>query len=89
MTWCPKRAPSISSPFFVLENLVVGQCTGMTSADRPDPSRPLREVLDEKQVEFLREHGGEAQLDQLLDKSLREILDSENEPDLGQLLDRL
>jgi hypothetical protein len=61
----------------------------MTSGDRPDPSRPLREVLDEKQVKFLREYGGEAQLDQLLDKSLRENLDSENEPNLGQLFDRL
>jgi hypothetical protein len=59
------------------------------SDDRPDPSQPLREVLDEEQVEFLRERNEEPEFQNLLDKSLKDILGSDDDPDLGELLDQL
>lgn len=61
----------------------------MDFEDRPDPSRPLREVLDEEQIDFLRERQEDPQLRKLLDQSLKEILGSENDTDIGELLDQL
>lgn len=58
----------------------------MESEGTPDPERPLREVFSEEQIEFLEENQDEYDLDDLLDQSLKDVMTSDDEPSVTDLM---
>lgn len=51
-----------------------------------DPSKPLREVLTDEQIQYLREESSVENLNSILDSSLNELMKSSSKPDLTQLM---
>lgn len=54
--------------------------------DGTDPERPLREVFTEEQIEFLRENQDQYDLDSILDKTLKDLMTSDDDPSVADLM---
>lgn len=58
-----------------------------------DPGKPLKDVLTDRQIDYLREEADLSDLESILDSSLDELMESASKPDLtelmGQATDRL
>lgn len=57
----------------------------MTESDA-DPSKPLREVLSERQIEFIREESDVDNIEKILNSSLNDVMKSASKPDLTELM---
>ncbi|MFB6347817.1 MAG: hypothetical protein ABEK50_19040, partial [bacterium] len=51
-----------------------------------DKTKPLREVLTEEQINYIKEESDHENIDSILDSSLNEIMESTSKPDLTQLM---
>ncbi len=58
----------------------------MSSFDEAEPTQPLRTILSEDQISFLREKVDEYDLNEILDQSPRDLMRSDEEPSPTDLL---
>lgn len=56
------------------------------SGESTDPTQPLREVLTDEQIKYIRDETDHENIESILNSSLNEIMQSASKPDLTQLM---